>query len=417
MASRGMGLKPTEFLDFVQEVVNKDKRKTPFVNFRPGYDRYYAFMRRNRHIIEMRTENSLETCRAKLTKKKTDYWYISFRDFLSVKGLIDKPKCIWNADESGFSMESVSSKVIHKSKTSISSSSSDRWPQGYNPLTGALYGSDTAYIKKGWMDASTFAKFLDNFHLHAGEERPVALLIDSVSSHIFMPAFELACKRGIELYRIVPNAMHLMQPLDVGVFGPLKQRWHQVVRSHTRISPVINAFRSSGIYPVDTSTVIKNEHLKPGITFGSAQSKSLDESTTESSLEIPEPDHQQPSGSSLALEKLETALTTPIKAKYTKRIKEGYDVEGQSPCYYVYKKLLSTTCPKTVTNKPITASVCEPSENVQSKPAVQSETNVENEPVCGLDMRHLHSYQLHRTKLKRKSQIDDLPNNLTSSDS
>ncbi|WAR05055.1 hypothetical protein MAR_020424 [Mya arenaria] len=45
---------------------------------------------------------------------------------------------------------------------------------GYNPLTGALYGSDIAYIKKGWIDASTFAKFLDHFHLHAGEERPVA---------------------------------------------------------------------------------------------------------------------------------------------------------------------------------------------------------------------------------------------------
>ncbi|XP_052806390.1 uncharacterized protein LOC128235624 [Mya arenaria] len=261
------------------------------------------------------------------------------------------------------------------------------------------------------MNNPTLAMFIDHLDRHAGPDRPIVLLIDnSVSSHISMPAFELACKRGIKLYRIVPNATHLMQSLDVGVFGPLKQRWHQVVRSHTRISPgvliskenfaekskeaflqfykpltIINAFRSSGIYQVD-STVITKEHRKPGITFGSAKSKSLDESTTESSLEIPEPDHQQPSGSSLALEALEIALTTPIKSKYTKRIKESYDVEGQSPGFHVYKKLLSTTCPKTVTNKPITALVCEPSENVQSKPAVQSETNVENEPFCGLDM-------------------------------
>lgn len=28
--------------------------------------------------------------------------------------------------------------------------------------------------------------------------------------------------KGIELYRNVPNATHLMQPLDKSVFGPLK---------------------------------------------------------------------------------------------------------------------------------------------------------------------------------------------------
>lgn len=162
-------------------------------------------------------------------------------------------------------------------------------------MTGALYGSDIAYTKKGWMDASIFEKFLDHFHRYAVEERPVLLLIDSVSSHISITAFELASKRGIELYRLVANATHLMQPLDVGVFGPLKQRWHQVVRTHTRNNPgtpigkqnfaeklkeafllfykpltIINALRSSEIYPVD-STVITEEQVRPGITFSSTE--------------------------------------------------------------------------------------------------------------------------------------------------
>ena len=71
-----------------------------------------------------------------------------------------------------------------------------------------------------------------------------------------------------------------MQPLDKGVFGPLKTKWHLVSRKYTRENPgkcigkenfaeklteaylqfykpltVMNAFKASGVYPVD-STVI-----------------------------------------------------------------------------------------------------------------------------------------------------------------
>jgi hypothetical protein len=168
-------------------------------------------------------------------------------------------------------------------------------PRGYNPLTASVEGSEIAYTKKGWMDAPIFKHFLEHFNNHAVKERPVILLVDSVSSHISMSVFEYAKGNGIELYRLVPNATHLMQPLDKGVFGPFKQRWHQVVRQHNRANPgnligkenfaaklkdafllfykpltVINAFKASGIYPVD-GTVITKEMLKPGITYSSSQ--------------------------------------------------------------------------------------------------------------------------------------------------
>ena len=361
-------------------------------------------------------------------------------------------------------------------------------------MTGALYGSDIAYTKKGWMDAPTFEKFLDHFHKYAGEERPVLLLIDSVSSHISSEAFELACSRGIELYRIVVNATHLMQPLDVGVFGPLKQRWHQVVRTHTRNSPgtpiskenfaeklkeafllfyksltIINAFRSSGIYPVD-STVITKEHVKPGITFSSTESASLEiESNTEcSSSESTTVANVEPAhGPSLAFQALESALTTPTKARYAKRLEEGYDIQGQSPCFDVYKKLLSESRCETVTKEPKTSENATDSRTEEiskdtavvsrSQPAevilesdhdsifVQNEQNVEKEPVSGLDLlasaaslQSQDSVQTEmrspvlspilknsltfpsaeqKTKPKRKSQLENLPDNLTSPES
>ena len=114
----------------------------------------------------------------------------------------------------------------------------------------------------------------------------MVLLFDSVSSHIDPDIFLSAKERGI-----VPNATHLMQPLDKGVFGPLKTKWHIVCRKNTRENPgkvigkknfaeklteaylqfykplaVMNAFKASGIYPVD-STVITSEMLKPSLTL------------------------------------------------------------------------------------------------------------------------------------------------------
>ena len=74
MSERGMGLKPYEFMDFVQEFVKKDKRKTPFKDGRPGYDWYYAFLKRNENIVELRNETPLESCRAKLSKVYHNCW-------------------------------------------------------------------------------------------------------------------------------------------------------------------------------------------------------------------------------------------------------------------------------------------------------------------------------------------------------
>ena len=54
MTERGMGLRPGEFLDFVQSVVTKEKRQTPFTDNRPSHDWYHSFLNCNSHIIQIR---------------------------------------------------------------------------------------------------------------------------------------------------------------------------------------------------------------------------------------------------------------------------------------------------------------------------------------------------------------------------
>ena len=393
MALRGMGLRPCEFLDFIQGLVKKEQRKTPFNDGRPGFGWYTSFMSRNKSLVSLKPETQLELCRSKVTKDKTDRWYSSFRDFLISKNLIDKPSRIWNADETGFNMGSNKSKVIGPARVTrvphvtagkqrltvmyCGSASGQMMPpffvypgprpRGYNPLTGSTEGSDIAYTKKGWMDATTFAKFIDHFDKHAGTERPVILLIDSVSSHIDLSVFSDAISKGIQLYRIVPNATHLMQPMDKGVFGPLKSKWHLTVRKYSRENPgksinqenfaeklteafllfykpltVINAFRSSGIHPVDSSA-ISSETLKPGLTFASESTASTEQTTCDERMPTMEPKTSQQSDAQGALEALECALATPVRLKYKERVNEGYDVEKSSPCFEVYKKLHSKT--------------------------------------------------------------------------
>ncbi|XP_060607819.1 jerky protein-like [Ruditapes philippinarum] len=171
--------------------------------------------------------------------------YISYhfllRDSLISNGCLEKPGCIWNADETGFNIGANKSKVIGPSRKDIPvpqiSAGKQRLtvmycgnasgqmmpplfvfpepkPRAYDPLNRAPEGNYIAYTKKGRMDGTTFSKFSDHFDKVAGIERPVVLLLDNVGSHISQEVFVKAKKKDILLYRIVPNTTHLMQPFD-----------------------------------------------------------------------------------------------------------------------------------------------------------------------------------------------------------
>ena len=62
-------------------------------------------------------------------------------------------------------------------------------PSAYYPLIDSRKGTVIEYTEKGWMNGKTFLKFLKHFDQYACQERPVILLIDSVSSHIDLNIF------------------------------------------------------------------------------------------------------------------------------------------------------------------------------------------------------------------------------------
>ena len=78
--------------------------------------------------------------------------------------------------------------------------------------------------------------------------------------------------------------------------------------------------------------------LKPSQTYTTESTS--DETVTEK--EFPAANHsetQEQKNAKGALEVFTQTLDTPVRKQYETRINESYDVEGQSPCFCVYKKL------------------------------------------------------------------------------
>ncbi|XP_062571348.1 uncharacterized protein LOC134233399 [Saccostrea cucullata] len=312
--------------------------------------------------------------------------------------MLDKPHRIYNADETGFTMGSKAGVVVGPTRQRYTEdiphlsggSTKQRMtvmycgnaegvllppffvypkpqPTAYDPLLGATRGSAIHYTKKGWMDSEAFSTFIDHFHMNVSKnDRPVVLLIDSVSSHINMDIFTKARRRGIEIYRLVPNATHLMQPLDKGVFGPLKKEWYDTVRKNTRLNPdkpidkksfpsklhetyvafykpsiIIGAFKGSGIYPVRRSA-ISNDRLKPSYTFIDKEEDPETEKT------VTRDDEVETKAATEAFQLYSDTIGTPARKRYEQRLEEGWDVEGLSPGFTVYKKLKEKAHPPTI---------------------------------------------------------------------
>lgn len=99
--------------------------------------------------------------------------------------------------------------------------------------------------------------------------------MDSHASHINMDVITLAKQNQIYLFTFPAHTSHLLQPLDVGVYKPLKTNWstslNDIMRDnprektnrtfHTILNPAFiksfsskniqNAFKKSGIYPLN----------------------------------------------------------------------------------------------------------------------------------------------------------------------
>lgn len=308
----GLAFDQEELRSFVKDHLDKMQRSIPqFKNNRPGIDWVYGFMKRHSDLLSNRHCQNISRKRAAVSETIVSAYFANLE--ASISGI--DPEFIINYDETNLTDDPKTKLMIFrkgskhperimnttKSSTSIMFALTatgvlldpyvvfkgerlqDTWMMG-----GPLH---THYnvSKSGWFDSDTFVdwfkKVVVRFAERNAQGKEVALIGDNLASHMSLEVVTLCEKYKIRLIFLPPNSTHLLQPLDVGVFGPLKCAWKHVLTEwketdgkHATTLPkwtlprlllqllhameprwpqlAVSAFRTCGIYPLDPEAVL-----------------------------------------------------------------------------------------------------------------------------------------------------------------
>ena len=191
--------------------------------------------------------------------------------------LNERPCQIFNFDESGFPLNPKPPKVValkgskHPS-TVVSSERSqitvlaccsaggnyipplvifDRKTLKPELTRGEVPGTMYGLTDNGWINTEVLEHwFLHHFLPKAPSERPLLLLMDGHSTH-FSPVFvNKAAEEHIIVFCLPPHTTHKTQPLDKGVFSPLKTAWREVCHSYIIENPgkVVTRYQFSQLF-------------------------------------------------------------------------------------------------------------------------------------------------------------------------
>ncbi|CAG5051853.1 unnamed protein product [Parnassius apollo] len=230
--------------------------------------------------------------------------------------LLDCPDRIWNCDETGLmyvnkptkSVTKIGKKYVYnrtyaeKGTTTTVLACINAAGHFIPPLVifkgvrnipglsnGSLPNSLTRLSPKGWINADLFYEWLKFFDRNIPPTRPVMLIMDSHASHIAPKILDYAKSHQIILFTMPAHTSHILQPLDVGVFRPLKAAWRAELQNykvnnptsvptrfdfHKFLTPVYEqcftptniraGFRKAGIYPINKNAVC-SEAIAPSI--------------------------------------------------------------------------------------------------------------------------------------------------------
>ena len=79
------------------------------------------------------------------------------------------------------------------------------------------------------------------------QTEPVILFFDGHQSHATLPLVDKVKEYGIILFTFSPHTTHILQPLNMGVFGPLKKVWSQVLKTYKLKQWVLRLTRNSSL--------------------------------------------------------------------------------------------------------------------------------------------------------------------------
>jgi hypothetical protein len=254
-ASWGFPLTSKELCIVIKGYLDSLGKTTRFVDNTPGRDFVAGFLRRHPDLT-VRKANMIKRTRAAVSHKVVKDFFARFAK--TVKDI--PPSNVFNYDETNLQDNPGCSKAIFRkgtkyaeqvrnhSKSAVSvmfcgSATGQLLPpyvvyKGQNVwedwCVGGVKGSVYSSTPSGWFDGFTFKDWFVKVFLPASRrlEGRKLLLGDNLSSHLSVEVINLCSKNDIEFVCLPPNSTHVLQPLDVGLFGPMKACWRRQLREY-----------------------------------------------------------------------------------------------------------------------------------------------------------------------------------------
>ena len=268
MQEIGFGITREMVGNVVMDYLKDKGRQNPFANDRPGNDWWLGFMRRWPKLVERKPQHLPANRATALTEGAINAWIMKVKAMVNEAGLGDLTteelaQRMWNCDETAFATDVASKRVLARrgernvhetggvsgreyiTVLGCGSASGERLPpyvlyKGKNLWTtwtkGGPSGTYFNVSESGWMERPHFLEWFKKLFLPAAsstlETGPVILFMDGHASHINLELIRLARDRGVILFCLPSHTTHALQPLDVGVYGPLKSRWGKILKEY-----------------------------------------------------------------------------------------------------------------------------------------------------------------------------------------
>ena len=97
---------------------------------------------------------------------------------------------------------------------------------------GALYNASQSGWMEQWHFLEWFQKLLLPAVMYLLETGPVVLFVDWHTSHVSIELIRMARDRGVVLFCLPSHTTHVLQPLNVAVYEPLKKSWGRILKEY-----------------------------------------------------------------------------------------------------------------------------------------------------------------------------------------
>lgn len=244
----------------VKKIVTDLNISSSFKDNVPGGKWFKLFLRRHPEL-SLKQAEYINKARANITPEKIRRWFQEILELLgNERCVLEDPKRVWNLDETALYLNPAGNTVLaekgkHCYGTSANSDKEnittlicvnasgefappltlykfERLPSNYAKVAPPNWGIGKS--KNGWMTSETFYEYFTNvFYPFLVKEKytlPVIVFLDGHSSHLNMYLSRFCKEKGIILVCLYPNTTHILQPLDVSLFHPLKVHWKKTVR-------------------------------------------------------------------------------------------------------------------------------------------------------------------------------------------